>query len=74
MVLKTKISCIQGKLSENNIKDTQNSVKCCKCNQKSDVFLSYGPNNYCKKHFLELTEKRVKKFIRKHSLIKSKEK
>ena len=48
--------------------------KCLKCGKKADITLPYGPQHFCAKHFMELTEKRVRKTVRKHRLIKAGEK
>jgi len=66
-----KFSCFDLKSQFKPIKSQKN---CIKCNKKAVIFLPYGPQSFCEKHFLELTERRVKKTIRQHSLIKRKEK
>lgn len=47
--------------------------KCEICGKQAEISLLYGPQHYCKEHFIQLIEKRVKKTIRKYSLIKPKE-
>lgn len=47
--------------------------KCVSCNKQGKVFLAYGPQNFCEKHFIELIERRVKKTIRENNLIKKRE-
>ncbi|MBN2127252.1 MAG: TIGR00269 family protein [Candidatus Diapherotrites archaeon] len=45
-------------------------MKCDKCSENSVITLSYGPHYFCKNHFLEFFEKRVRKNIRVNELIK----
>lgn len=58
----------------NNFDSKKTNVVCDKCSEKSVIRLSYGPHNFCKKHFNKFFENRFKKTIRKYKLIKSKEK
>ncbi|MCX8189640.1 MAG: TIGR00269 family protein [Candidatus Diapherotrites archaeon] len=44
--------------------------KCIKCNKPASVYLPYGPQKFCDKHFIQLIEKRFRKTIRKYSLIR----
>ncbi len=44
-------------------------MKCEKCNKEGVVKLSYTKRVYCKKHFRELIEKRVRKDLRQKKLI-----
>jgi len=48
----------------------QKGDKCIKCGEPAAILLPYGPQKFCEQHFLHLTESRVKKSIRKFSLIK----
>ncbi|MFH1239692.1 MAG: TIGR00269 family protein [Candidatus Diapherotrites archaeon] len=50
------------------------SEKCDKCSKKAVINLAYGSHRFCAEHFNEFFEKRVRKTIRKHRLIKSGEK
>ncbi len=43
--------------------------KCVKCGKKAVVSLAYGPHSFCREHFLEFFEKRVKKTCREHKLV-----
>ncbi|PIU21466.1 MAG: TIGR00269 family protein [Candidatus Diapherotrites archaeon CG08_land_8_20_14_0_20_34_12] len=54
--------------------DVIQGEKCKICGKRAEISLIYGPHHYCKQHFLYLTEKRVKRTIRKYSLIKPGEK
>jgi uncharacterized protein (TIGR00269 family) len=49
-------------------------MKCDKCSNKSVITLGYGPHYFCKNHFLEFFEKRVRKNLRVNELIKKNEK
>ncbi len=49
-------------------------MNCDKCSKKSVITLPYGPHRFCKKHFLEFFEKRVRKNIRLNELIKKNDK
>ena len=42
--------------------------RCILCNKKAVVNLAYGPHVYCKKHFCEFFEKRVKRNVKKQKL------
>ncbi len=42
---------------------------CLKCGKNAQITLPYGPQHYCKTHFIELFEKRVRKTIRKNKLV-----
>ncbi len=44
--------------------------KCSKCKKDSAVYLPYSESNLCKKHFLELFEKRFKRTNREFGFIK----
>ncbi|MDO8647231.1 MAG: TIGR00269 family protein [Candidatus Diapherotrites archaeon] len=44
--------------------------KCNRCSKEAKVFLAYGPHSFCKMHFLEFFEKRVRKTINKFRLVK----
>ncbi|MFH1588004.1 MAG: TIGR00269 family protein [Candidatus Diapherotrites archaeon] len=44
-------------------------MKCNKCSQESIISLPYGPHHFCKNHFLEFFEKKVRKTIRVNKLI-----
>lgn len=48
--------------------------KCVKCSKKAVISLAYGPHRFCSDHFNEFFEKRIRKTLRKHRLIKSGEK
>jgi len=48
--------------------------KCVKCGKKAAISLAYGPHRFCKQHFLEFFEKRVRRTIRENSLVKGREK
>lgn len=65
-----KLSCVSTKKTHFKAKK---SGKCLKCSKKAIITLPYGPQSFCKEHFMYLTEKRVKKTIRQHNLIKRKE-
>jgi len=45
-------------------------MKCSKCKRDSAVFLPYSKNNLCKKHFLELFEKRFLRTVREFNMLK----
>ncbi|MAF37013.1 TIGR00269 family protein [archaeon] len=47
---------------------------CEKCGNASQITLNYGPHYYCKEHFTDFFERRVRKTIRKFGLIKPQEK
>ena len=42
-----------------------NTQTCCKCDKEAAIELDYGQRWYCRNHFLEMIEKRVRKEIRK---------
>jgi len=48
--------------------------KCDRCNEQTAIVLPYGPHNLCKKHFIELFEKRIKKTTAKEGMLKYGEK
>ncbi len=45
-------------------------VKCDRCSKTAKFSLSYGPHNFCNKHFNYFFEQRFKKTIKKYSLLK----
>ena len=45
-------------------------AKCDRCSKEAKVFLSYGPHSFCKEHFLEFFEKRVRKTINRYRLVR----
>jgi tRNA(Ile)-lysidine synthase TilS/MesJ len=49
-------------------------TRCVKCGKKAAVSLAYGPHAFCKQHFLEFFENRVKKTCREHRLVQGREK
>ena len=72
MTLKDDLSCIETKFQGH---EKQKALKSClKCKKKAVILLPYGPQQYCAEHFSDLTERRVKKFIRQNDLINAKEK
>jgi len=48
--------------------------KCTKCGKKAVVSMAYGPHSFCREHFLEFFEKRVRKTAREHKLFEKGEK
>jgi uncharacterized protein (TIGR00269 family) len=48
--------------------------KCVKCGKKAVISPAYGPHSFCKQHFLEFFEKRVRKTIRENRLVEGREK
>src|SRR3989338_2655995 len=44
--------------------------KCDKCNKKSSILLPYGPHNFCKRHFIGFFERRARRTISRHRLIR----
>ncbi|HOD89871.1 MAG TPA: tRNA lysidine(34) synthetase TilS [archaeon] len=50
------------------------TIKCDKCQKPAIIYLAYGKHNYCKEHFNEFFEKRLKKTIRTYKLIRPNEK
>jgi len=44
-------------------------MKCDRCKKKSVIVLPYGPHYFCKEHFSQFFEKRVRKTIRLNKLI-----
>jgi len=48
--------------------------KCVKCDKKAVISLAYGPHEFCKEHFLEFFEKRVRRTVRENKLVKGREK
>ncbi len=48
---------------------TEHGQKCLKCSKKAVITLPYGPQYFCSNHFVELTEKRVRKTVNKNKLI-----
>jgi uncharacterized protein (TIGR00269 family) len=44
-------------------------VKCSKCSGSAVVYLPYGDENLCKKHFVESFEKRVRRTVREFRMI-----
>ncbi len=56
-----------------NFKKAKNNL-CDRCREKSAITLDYGPHKFCEKHFIYFFEQRVKKTIRKYSLIRPHEK
>ncbi len=44
--------------------------KCNRCSKEAKIFLAYGPHSFCKWHFLEFFEKRVRKTINRFKLVK----
>ena len=51
-----------------------NKGKCTRCRKKSVVSMTYGPHSFCKEHFLEFFERRVRKTVRENKLVKGREK
>ncbi|MFH1224622.1 MAG: TIGR00269 family protein [Candidatus Diapherotrites archaeon] len=49
-------------------------MKCTRCGKKAVVNIKYGPDAYCKKHFLEFFERRVRRTVRMNSLVRKGEK
>ncbi len=47
---------------------------CVKCIKKAVFSPAYGPHRFCKQHFLEFFEKRVRRTIRENRLIEGREK
>lgn len=60
-------------LVKNARKGLKKGDKCLKCNEEASVYLPYGPQKFCEKHFIQLTEKRFRKTVRKYSLIRKNE-
>ncbi len=58
------------KCSDLKISIKNNSSKCFKCKNKSEVYFPYSNQYLCKKHFIELFEKRFKKTNREFGFIK----
>jgi len=48
--------------------------QCVKCGDKAVISLAYGPHVFCRQHFLQFFEKRVRKAIRENRLVKGREK
>lgn len=44
-------------------------MKCTRCGKGAVVNIKYGPDAYCKKHFLEFFERRVRRTMRMNSLV-----
>ena len=53
---------------------TKNPKVCEICGKRTAISLPYGPHYFCEQHFTRFFENRIKKTIRKYSLIKPKEK
>ncbi len=47
---------------------------CDRCGKPSKVLLGYGPHYFCKKHFLEFFEKKIRKNLRLNKMVKAGEK
>lgn len=47
---------------------------CVKCSKRAVVSPAYGPHRFCKEHFLEFFEKRVRKTVRENKLVRDREK
>ena len=47
---------------------------CVKCGKKAVISPAYGPHVFCKQHFLEFFEKRVRKTVRENRLVEGREK
>jgi uncharacterized protein (TIGR00269 family) len=47
--------------------------RCLLCGKRAAVLLPYGPQRFCEYHFMRLVEKRVKRTVRHHKLIKPRE-
>lgn len=57
------------------MKNVENkNLKCNNCDKKAIIELEYGPHKFCKEHYIEFFEKRIRKTIRIHKLIKPREK
>ncbi|MBI4053463.1 MAG: tRNA lysidine(34) synthetase TilS [Candidatus Diapherotrites archaeon] len=54
--------------------DKAKAKKCERCGKAAKMHLSYGPHDYCEKHFTEFFEHRVRKTIRVNGLVKPGEK
>lgn len=48
----------------------RHSGKCALCKSKPVVYLPYASQHLCRKHFIELFEKRVKRTIREYAMLK----
>jgi uncharacterized protein (TIGR00269 family) len=53
---------------------SKNPKACEICGEKSAISLLYGPHYFCEKHFTKFFDNRIRKTIRKYSLLGSKEK
>ncbi|MFA5050166.1 MAG: TIGR00269 family protein [Candidatus Micrarchaeia archaeon] len=53
-----------------NIPAPNQKTKCIRCKNNSDIYLPYAGQHLCRRHFLELFEKRFKKTNREFSFIK----
>ncbi|MBI2530078.1 MAG: adenine nucleotide alpha hydrolase family protein [Candidatus Diapherotrites archaeon] len=49
-------------------------AKCGRCGKKAEILLPYGPHNFCRAHFIEFFERRVRRTISRHGLIRRGEK
>lgn len=47
---------------------------CTRCRRKAVVSMAYGPHSFCKRHFLEFFEKRVRRTVRENRLVEGREK
>ncbi len=49
-------------------------AKCGRCGKKAEILLPYGPHRLCRAHFIEFFERRAKRTISRHKLIRRGEK
>ncbi len=47
----------------------QNKSSCDLCPEKKAITLTYGPHNFCEKHFIYFFERRVKRTVRQYNMI-----